>query len=288
MHVFTEMNITRHTRSSTSMRTELCPDLSMVEGKVTYNLAPLVVTVSDPIFHKCAFQGELVIRFPHSQHSLRDQKFFLALRSMYVNPNSTGLHGTGLQVSQTNLPYVVVHYQQDLLQIDLFIFFSCFFACFFLLLWTAMGVWKLKLLYEQRQRHVRAQEVREQNANRPFAQVRLLLPAPKQDPTSSELPLLQNVLARGGHQSTQANCTLAYQPLNRGKAWLTTSIVQLPGLGSERTFALATALTQPATENSPIPGLRKRGFSSKAAQLQKPWRNRQVRYEIGRGNAAND
>ncbi|XP_065199121.1 multiple epidermal growth factor-like domains protein 8 isoform X1 [Sycon ciliatum] len=243
----------------------------------TFNEPPTVVTVSEHGFRKCAFQGELVMRLPHSKHALHRQKFFLALRALSVHPNvSSRNRSTGVVPSHGTT--VTVYYQQDLLQIDLIIFFSCFFSSFFLLLLVSMALWRFRAMYQAHVRRLQNVARREQNANRPFVQLKVLLPS-EQAGNSGNVQV--DGMQGGSALAARKHSIIAHQPIKDGKAWLSTSFIRLPSEDNGSHLALASAITLSPSDNSPLlAGLRRRAFNSYSAQLSRPWRQRQYQYDI--------
>ncbi|XP_069798535.1 multiple epidermal growth factor-like domains protein 8 [Narcine bancroftii] len=147
----------------------------------------------------------LVVTFPYQLHSLKTQRFFLALLGLGPG-DSQGL----------------LFFRQDQAHIDLFVFFSVFFSCFFLFLSVCVLLWKAKQWLDARQERLRHLQEMDKMASRPFARLAVYLPPPRRrGPRTGEPPGFPLPLFRVG--------PLTLEPTEDGGAAVATLLLQLPG-----------------------------------------------------------
>ena len=104
------------------------------------------------VLHVTNLKKRLVISLPENLHDLRTTRFFLLVKS-----------------SQGSSSFGFLHFRQDQLHIDLFVFFSVFFSCFFLFLAVCILVWRFKSGLDRRRAQQRHQVELLTMAQRPFA-----------------------------------------------------------------------------------------------------------------------
>ena len=91
------------------------------------------------ILHVTGLKNRLVISLSENLHDLRTARFFLLIKG-----------------SSPGGSFGFLHFRQDQLHIDLFVFFSVFFSCFFLFLAFCILVWRVKSTFDirrARERH---------------------------------------------------------------------------------------------------------------------------------------
>ena len=142
------------------------------------------------ILHVTKLQKRLVISLPENLHDLRTTRFFLLVKS-----SSSSTFG-------------FLHFRQDQLHIDLFVFFSVFFSCFFLFLAVCILIWRFKSGFDRR----RAQQRH---------QVELL--------TMAQRPFASHTVQFSSHKwSENRRAPLALEPLAEGTASVATILIQMP------------------------------------------------------------
>ena len=104
------------------------------------------------VLHVTNLKKRLVISLPENLHDLRTTRFFLLVKS-----------------SSKSSSFGFLHFRQDQLHIDLFVFFSVFFSCFFLFLAVCILVWRFKSGFDRRRAQQRHQVELLTMAQRPFA-----------------------------------------------------------------------------------------------------------------------
>ncbi|XP_065347637.1 multiple epidermal growth factor-like domains protein 8 [Cloeon dipterum] len=154
-----------------------------------------------------ALRHRLVVTLPQSIHDLAIARFYVA-----VQARDAPLHGQ-------------LHFRQDQLHIDLFVFFSVFFSCFFLALAAGLLLWKAKQAADMRQARRRHVVEMLHLARRPFA--------------SSSIVLGAATRSRR-HRRPREVRPLAFEPTADGLAAVATVMVELP-TGPVR-LALASCL----------------------------------------------
>ena len=92
------------------MQTDLMSQIPLVSNTRRWNIVPL----------------EQVITLPESGHDLRSARFYMLI----IRGGAADLVGA-------------VHFRQDQLQIDLFVFFSVFLAAFFLFVSVCIIIWQV-------------------------------------------------------------------------------------------------------------------------------------------------
>lgn len=113
------------------------------------------VDISDVFVYELPSNGRLTITVPTEQNGFESLQHYITI--------ITGASGTQFYV----------FYEQEIAQLNYFVFFSILLSCFLLTFGVALLIWKAIKIEMKRRARQRAKARREARANRPFVKVRV-------------------------------------------------------------------------------------------------------------------
>lgn len=157
---------------------------------------------NNTVITSCNVQHRLIVLFPHDRNFLNSKQFFVVVKA-----GSKGADG-------------IVYFKQDIIKINLVVFFIVFASCFLFLLMVVSIVWSVRNFIHSRQ-EIHHQEIEnERRFNRPCSKFSFLFEYQSPTPTTR-------------HRKTTTSTKKAIKPIavqftNDHNAAVTTVLFQLP------------------------------------------------------------